>query len=125
MTKIVVNNCYGGFGLNNDAIKRYAEIKGIKLVWVPETQYGKESWEYHSAHWERVDITDADEDDRYFSYHDIARDDPALVQTVEEMGEGANGDYADLRVADIPDDVSWYIDDYDGIETIRENHRTW
>lgn len=123
MPKVVVNNCYGGFGLSNDAIKRYAEIKGIELVWIPETQYGKESWEYHSAHWERVGIEDADE--RYFSHHDISRDDPALVQTVEEMGAAANGDYADLRIADVPDDVKWFVDDYDGIETVCEEHRTW
>lgn len=123
MPKIVVNSCFGGFGLSNTAVKRYAEIKGIELVWVPRTQYGKEDWEYHSEHWERADV--ADEDERYFSYYDIDRDDPALVQTVEELGESANGDYADLRISDVPDDVKWYIDEYDGIETIREQHRTW
>lgn len=123
MPKIVVNDCFGGFGLSNDAIKRYAELKGIELVWVPRTQYGKESWEYHYEHWERADIDD--EDDRYFSYYDIPRDDPALVQTVEEMGDAANGNSAELRIADVPDGVEWYIDEYDGIETVREVHRTW
>ncbi len=123
MTKVVVNGCYGGFGISNAAIVRYAEIAGIELVWVERTQYGKEDWQYHSEHWERAGVED--EDDRYFSYHDIDRTDPALIQTVEEMGDAANGDYADLRVVEIPDDVKWYIDDYDGIETIREHHRSW
>lgn len=123
MPKIVVNSCFGGFGLSDAAVKRYAEIKGIELIWVPRTQYGKEDWEYHSEHWERADI--ADEDERYFSYYDIDRDDPALVQTVEELGAAAGGNYAELRIADVPDDVEWYIDEYDGIETVREQHRTW
>ncbi len=108
MPKIVVNACFGGFGLSDDAIKRYAEIKGIELVLVPRTQYGKEDWEYHEEHWARADVED--EDDRYFSYYDISRDDPALVQTVEEMGDAANGGYAELRIADVPDDVECYID---------------
>ena len=123
MPKIVVNACFGGFGLSDDAIKRYAELKGIELVWVPRIQYGKKDWEYHSEHWERADIEG--EDERYFSYYDIPRDDTALVQTVEEMGDAANGSYAELRIADVPDDVEWYIDEYDGIETVREVHRTW
>ena len=41
------------------------------------------------------------------------------------MGREANSDCADLRIADVPDDIEWYIDDYDGIETVREVHRTW
>lgn len=123
MTKVVVNGCYGGFGLSNAAIVRYAEIKGIELILVPQAQYGEHDWQYHSEHWEQVGIED--EDERYFSYYDIARDDSALVQTVEELGAAADGDYAQLRVVDIPDDVKWYIDDYDGIETVREVHRSW
>lgn len=31
MTKIVYNTNYGGFGLSDAAIMRYAEIKGITL----------------------------------------------------------------------------------------------
>jgi len=58
-------------------------------------------------------------------YYDISRDDPALVQTVEELGDAADDNYAQLRIADVPDDVEWYIDEYDGIETVREQHRTW
>jgi hypothetical protein len=29
MTKIVYNACYGGFGLSDEAMRRYCEIKGI------------------------------------------------------------------------------------------------
>jgi hypothetical protein len=30
-----------------------------------------------------------------------------------------------LRIVEIPDGVEWHISEYDGIEHIAENHRTW
>lgn len=56
---------------------------------------------------------------------DIARDDPVLVEVVEQLGTKANGGYSDLKIVEIPDDVDWYIVDYDGVEHIAERHRTW
>ena len=32
---------------------------------------------------------------------------------------------AELAIVEIPDGIEWEIDDYDGIETIAETHRTW
>ena len=29
--KVVINRCFGGFGLSDEAIELYAEKKGIKL----------------------------------------------------------------------------------------------
>ena len=83
--KIVVNRCWGGFGLSQEALE---EI-GIKYDF------------------------------------DVKRNDPKLVQVVERLGEAANGYLSNLRVIDIPDDVDWEIDDYDGMETIHEKHRSW
>ena len=53
------------------------------------------------------------------------RTNPHLISVIEEIGEEADGNYAQLEIIDIPDDVDWYIDDYDGIETVREKHRSW
>lgn len=55
----------------------------------------------------------------------IERNNPILVEIVEQLGESADGRYAELKVVDIPDDVQWHIDEYDGWETIHENHRVW
>ena len=63
--------------------------------------------------------------DVYVSNYDIERNDPILVQVVEEMGEESYGGYAQLKVVEIPDDVDWFIDEYDGMEHIAESHRTW
>ena len=51
----------------------------------------------------------------------IKRNDPILVEIVEQLGEAADGDYAKLKVVDIPDDVPWTIEEYDGAEWIAEN----
>jgi len=44
---------------------------------------------------------------------------------VEELGEKANGQCADLKIVEIPDDVEYEIEEYDGVEWVAENHRTW
>jgi hypothetical protein len=56
---------------------------------------------------------------------EIDRNSPDLVEVVGRMGKDAEGSASELRVAEVPDDVEWHITEYDGIETVRENHRTW
>lgn len=79
-----------------------------------------------------IDLTEEQREERtkFFDqhslyYHDIARNDPFLVQVVEELGEKAYGKHATLKVIEIPDDVQWHIEEYDGNEHVAENHRTW
>jgi hypothetical protein len=48
-----------------------------------------------------------------------------LVAAVEEGGEKANGGCAILKVVEIPDNIEWEIEEYDGYEHIAEKHRTW
>ena len=63
--------------------------------------------------------------DRYgFKYMDD-RTNPRLIQCVEALKDEASGCFAKLKVVEIPDDVEYEIDDYDGVETIHECHRTW
>lgn len=53
------------------------------------------------------------------------RAEPELVQVVETLGEGADDRYAQLKVVEIPDNVDWDIQEYDGLEWVAEKHRTW
>ena len=55
----------------------------------------------------------------------LCRDDPKLVAAVETLGFDANGDYANLKIVEVPDDVIWTINEYAGSEWIAEHHRTW
>lgn len=64
------------------------------------------------------------EDDAW-SIYDIPRDDAYLVTTVKELGEDANGIYSVLKIIEVPADVDWYLDEYDGREWVAEKHRTW
>ncbi len=56
---------------------------------------------------------------------DIDRADPRLVSVVEALGWEANGRFADLEVIEIPDGTQYKIEDYDGMESIHEQHRCW
>lgn len=53
------------------------------------------------------------------------REDPLLIQAIEELGEEANGRCAKLKIVEIPDDVEYEIEEYDGNEHIAEVHKTW
>ena len=55
----------------------------------------------------------------------IDRTDPDLIVAVETLGNKANGEYAELKIVEIPDNVEWEIAEYDGTEWVAEKHRTW
>ena len=56
---------------------------------------------------------------------EIKRDDAHLVRIVEELREDSWGSFAELAIVEIPDGVDWYIAEYDGAESVHENHRVW
>jgi len=53
------------------------------------------------------------------SEYDVSRTDPILVQVVEELGMDADGEYAELAIADVPAGTKYRIDEYDGFESVR------
>ena len=69
-------------------------------------------------------MTGSDKDD-YWSSRDLERNDPTLIEVVEELGEEASGRCAKLRIVEIPDNADWEIDEYDGMEHVAEKHRSW
>jgi hypothetical protein len=116
MTKVVINNCFGGFGLSHGAIMRYAELKGLKLIVVEEKRIFSDYAYY---------LNEISDDNYWYSSYALERSDPALVQAVEELGELASGQFSELKVVEIPYGVEWHIVEYDGMEHIAEAHRTW
>lgn len=95
--KIVINGCHGGFSVSPEALALLQKAKGK--------------------------ITEAAEESRFLT--GIGRDDPVLIDVVERLGKAANGPYARLYIVEIPSDVEWTIEDYDGAEWVAEKHRTW
>ena len=136
--KVVINGCYGGFGLSEAATRAYFGRKGKEVHAVgndPFTSYFDAPMppEFMEPPWDHLMPRDHPQFAAYnewYSAHslyerDIERNDPDLVAVVEELGSVADGRCASLRVVEIPDGVEWEIDEYDGIEHIAEKHRTW
>jgi hypothetical protein len=135
--KVVINTCYGGFSLSPLATKRYAELigrecffyttnyfdKSYKLITIEETE--------SSFFWQAFDELITEEmTNAYYAKHNLylsnlERNDPFLIQVVEELGDKSWGKYAELNIIEIPDGISYKIEEYDGREWISETHRTW
>lgn len=57
--------------------------------------------------------------------NDIKRDDPILIEVIEELDHEADTCFSNLKIVEIPDGVEWEVQEYDGYEHIAEKHRTW
>lgn len=141
---IVINKCYGGYGLSPAAFVEYYARKGVQLFAYVLADRFSRGHEYrrltandtnkylftayftkdHGDTWS-WNNGQTSEDVGYVRDDDIPRDDPILVDIVREMGSAANGNHAQLHVVEIPDGVEWTIEEYDGTEWISECHRTW
>lgn len=100
--KIVINKCYGGFSVSK---KVYDEL-GLK--W--------DGYGYISN--DDLGITNGD----YNAY----RGDERLIKAIEKIGlKESSGELSELKIVEIPDGIEWYLDEYDGIESIHETHRSW
>ena len=113
--KVVINTKHGGFGLTYDARIRYLELSGTEYTLVEQQDRHTQNTNGYLIYVNGFQFWD----------HDIDRDDPALVAVLKEMGEKANGNHADLKIVEIPANVEWQIDEYDGAEWVSEKHRTW
>jgi hypothetical protein len=126
--KVVINSCFGGFSLSLEGQIEWAQRKGYSYI-VDSV--------YEDSIDKCVHLTDASTYldgtlNEWYStdygstlIYDIPRTDPVLVSMVLEDGPKYSGTSADLTVVNIPDDIRWHIEDYDGRETVAENHRTW
>lgn len=89
MSKIVINVCFGGFGLSEKAFN-WLRAHGIT---------------------DEETLTD-------WRFGDIPRHNPLLVELVETLGEEVNGRCADLRVVDISPSTRYRVYEYDGAESV-------
>lgn len=106
--EILLNKCYGGYGLSNEAVRLYLIKKNIEFRLNPKCSTG---------HFKYYMIEGNDQ----FSDHNIPRTDPVIIQVVRDLGKKANGRCAELVITSIPDGCEYYIDEYDGMESIE----TW
>lgn len=103
MLKVVYNACFGGFGLSRKAAERLAQL-GVESADNDMKEYDKRPSVFGFTF-------NPSEDE-------LPRHDPRLVQVVEELGDEANGTFADLQVAEIEGN-RYRIDEYDGSEGVQ------
>jgi hypothetical protein len=113
--KIVINKKHGDFRLSEEAVLLYGDKKGLNII-AQQDEKVKTIIHYY---------LDEKKDGNQFGEWEIERTDPILVEVVEQLGDLADGYYCKLKVVEVPDDVKWYIHDYDGIESVYEKHRIW
>ena len=132
--KIVINNCFGGFSLSDEAFELYLNKKKIKwykengfmgssiYYKVPPDKYKtlSDKWFNEDGNYKRINNKNW-----YLSNYDIPRDDAVLIEVIKELGKKANSRYSELKIVEIPSDVDWEISEYDGLEKVEEKHRSW
>lgn len=152
--RIVINACFGGFGLSAKAVQRMAELQGRECYFyrcaLPSEEYipinlqeteKQFMWSAFDSrdinvilkrekNWHEMTMEERQAWNALYESHQIDarpdnRADPLLVKVVEELGEQANTRFSKLRIVELPDGVDWEINEYDGNETIDEKHRSW
>lgn len=98
--EVVINTCYGGYGLSTEATALYLTKKGN------EYSFDGTRFTVHG---------------KFFYASSIQRNDPVLIEVVKELGDKANGPSAKLKIVSIPKHAGYSIDEYDGSESIE----TW
>ena len=104
MKKIVINTCYGGFSLSKKAFIRLKTL-GNEVA---------------------LSAYENDAPDDYESFcRGMERDDPDLIKVIEELGEEADGEWASLKIIEVPNSIEWWIEEHGGMERLIEKSRTW
>ena len=136
--KIVLNGCYGGFGLSYEAMVLYLHAKNREAFFYKDISSYDDYTKVHK--YQRITLqeirksntfgyiycTTEDQGEYLFSFpegiinfNNIDRTDPILISVIETMGsEAASGRFALLYIEEIPNGTQYKIDNYDGIEEL-------
>ena len=139
--EVVINVCFGGFGLSLLAQEMFLKLKGKTAYFYKQTKYkfndGVNEWIKIDSNEDGLFVNtilcdlgkSANElphgKDEYFSDIDIERDDQDLIKVIKELGEKADNRCSKLKIIKIPANIEYTIEEYDGLEHIAEKHRTW
>jgi hypothetical protein len=99
--EVVINKCYGGYGLSAEALCLIEE-----------------------RHPDYKDMEDSDREHIDCYIESLPRSDPVLLEVVKELGQEASGTHASLSIMKIPKKYEKYyeIDEYDGQEGLKINY---
>ena len=93
--KVLINRCHGGFTLSPELIATLPDNLANNIEFL-------------------------------LFESDKLRTNLILIEAVEKLGLiASSGEYSKIEIIEIPNDIKWYIDEYDGMECIREVHGVW
>jgi hypothetical protein len=100
---VAVNRCYGGFSLSEKAVEILRTRMGDPKI---------QSYSFQSYY------SDDDDDGRYSRRH------PVLIEVINELGEEADGPFAEIDVEYIEEKYKRFysISEYDGMEGVKINY---
>jgi len=146
MKEIVINRCWGRFNLSHEAIMLYAKLSGFKLYpfveirekegkkWSPTTdkyrpyvnELSKDN-PYDLIFYTKKPLNkDGSYDNNsWFGDDDIERDDLNLIKVVKKLKEESYNSLSELKIVKIPFNIKWTIEDYDGMESVEEEHKSY
>ena len=143
MKKVILNKCFGGFDVSPKAYQLYAMYKGYSHLYKyqPTSPLNNATYKlvdlfdehllhfyvtkYFGKEFSKNDISKEDWDKHILYLNDNNREDDILIKVVEELGDEASSRFGQLVVVQIPDDLDYIIDNYDGIETLHARVETW
>lgn len=100
--KIAINRTWGGFGVSESIYKELG-FKWDDYGYLDNEKFGIE-------------------DNNDYAW----RIEPRLIAAIEKIGEEkASGCCAHIKITEIPDGIEWEIAEYDGIESVHEQHNSW
>lgn len=135
--EVVINRCFGGFGLSREAAVALIERDSEVIEIMDEADYfGEKGFQgdrtpgpdgFYQSQWSESVLM---KDGKVFRPRidmgsDEYRSHPDLVAVVRELGERASAALAELHIVQIPDGTKFVIEEYDGLEHVAEQHRTW
>lgn len=125
--QIVINKCFGGWRLSDKAIEWLIKNRGWKV-----TDYSDDGRGYKD---ETAQIVRNPEHYKHPTFSpkyylvkdrdDELRTNKDVIAVIKTLKNDANSRYSKLTIIKIPKNVKWEIDEYDGLESIHEVHRSW
>jgi hypothetical protein len=140
--EIALNKCYGGFAPSMLAYREYLKQKGKKSFFYKQTKYGFKEGKEEYERIKDISVTDTlcfycytkdlgkiikklPSRGMIYLRDDKLRKDKDFITVVKKLKKKVNSYYSKIKIVTIPDDMEWTIEDYDGIETLHEKHRSW
>ena len=136
MKKVILNKCFGGFDVSKKGYELYAKKKGLSLYWYENIDFKSNTYEkdtndnlfktcFTKDFGDEAIISNENYEKYSLYLRDDYREDATLIEVVEELKGEASGRLGDLKIVEIPDNLEYEMDEYDGIETLHQKVETW